>query len=591
MTGGLLVLWPRDSREPLGTAIERATRAASERAPITILIAGGDEPASVSDARLDSRDSLSASLGWPRTATDEDLLDAAYDRWGSELGDHVAGDFTFARWEPARGELMLMRDHLGMRPLYHARYSGGFAAATDLRSLRVLPGVDLDIEPLFVAMCLTDIFVSDAHTIHRGIRRLPAGHLMVVKEHGAAAQQRRYWHPSREELVLPSEGDYLERFRATFMDAVRDRIPADGLVATELSGGLDSTVVTAAVAEVSAPNSILALAASFAHPRFDGGIHDEGSHRSWARNDPRIELMEADGGSLVTADAIDRLIDVGGIPAAQIMDLVRLQLWRLAKERGASVVLDGFDGDTTINYGFERWMSMLRGAHLTTLVKELRASYRTAGRRGLREAGVLVAYPTFHRIRRRFRRPAMVSRSVASERLLRESGLLERLDALELPAPGDVRGDNILDVTSGDTAMSIERCEIAATAAGIEVRHPFFDLRLVELAISLPADLLFRNRMPRWIERRALEGLGPHDVLWRHDKGRMPDGLIRDALERMPLGQQDARPSDVFSVWIEAERLRIAVERWDSQADLRAAYSAYPAAVLETWVARFNPDR
>lgn len=580
MPGSILILWPADPRLDTTTQIAEARAAAPEREPTRVLIAGGVQARTVADVRLDNAQELRTQLGLPASSGDEQILDAAFGRWGLGFPEHLAGDFTWARWDPGLRQLVLIRDHMGIRPLVYARYRDGFAASTDIRSVRALPGVDVRWDELYAAMSFTDIWLNRETTFHVGIRRLTPGSIAKVRDAGKTIKVHNYWQLPTDDLQLSTEAEYLECFRDLFLAAVRCRLPRDGCVATELSGGLDSTVVTAAVASMMPGGAFPALAASFAEGRYDHGTYDEGSHRSWARDDPRIQLLEIPASRMMTARAIDHLMATHGTPMAPVMDLVRLHLWNEAAGRNASTIVDGFDGDTTINYGFERLMQLTRGGHGITLGRETVAAYRKAGIRGLYETWLLLTNSTLHSLAVHVRDPRPIRESLASRELLRRSGFLEAVRASPRAQPGDVRAEHALDVRSGTTALAIERLETVAAATGVEIRHPFFDRRLVEFCVSLPSVLLFRERMPRWIQRAALEGMGPGSVLWRHDKGGMPGRLADEALAA--LGAGTATPSPELGDLIDLRRTSELLGRW--RKDKVSANILYPIFKLNRWL-------
>ena len=580
MPGSILILWPTDPTIDTARQVAVARAAATEREPTNVLIAGGNEPASVADVRLDNASELRGLLSLAPSSSDEEILDAAFARWGQRFPEHLAGDFTWARWDPLTRELLLARDHMGIRPLVYARYQDGFAASTDIRSLRSLPGVDVRWDELYIAMSFTDIFLDRESTFHVGIKRLTPGSTARVQDAGRSVKVHVYWHLPTDDLRLSTEGEYVERFRELFLEAIRCRLPRDGCVATELSGGLDSTVVTAAIASMMSGRPLPAIAASFAEARYEGGRHDEGSHRTWARADPRIELLEIPASRMMTLRAVDQLMAVHGTPMAPVMDLVRLDLWNEAAGRGASTVFDGFDGDTAVNYGFERLMQLARGGHVITLGRETIAAYRKAGTRGLYETGLLLSNSTMHTLARHVRDPKPIRDSLASRDLLRRSGFLERCRAMPGARPGDVRVEHTLDLRSGTIALAIERLDVVATAAGVGIRHPFFDRRLVEYCVALPSDLLFRERMPRWIQRAALQGLGPASVLWRHDKGAMPARLADEALAALG-ATSGALPAELGDL-VDLDRASEVLGRWRSERV--SANILYPVFAYRRWL-------
>jgi asparagine synthase (glutamine-hydrolysing) len=147
-----------------------------------------------------------------------------------------------------------------------------------------------------------------------------------------------------------------------------------------------------------------------------------------------------------------------------------------------------------------------------------------------------------------------------------------------------VRREHSLDIRSGTIALAIERLDVVACAAGVDVRHPFFDRRLVEFCIALPPDLLFRERMPRWIQRAALEGLGPESVVWRHDKGAMPNRLGEEALDA--LGASTTSPPENVSSVVDSDVVMASLARWRADRNPTDATVLYPAYTLGRWGAK-----
>jgi asparagine synthase (glutamine-hydrolysing) len=194
---------------------------------------------------------------------------------------------------------------------------------------------------------------------------------------------------------------------------------------------------------------------------------------------------------------------------------------------------------------------------------------------------VLLTNSSLHSLSSRVRPPRAIRDSLVSPALLERSGFWDRYHAAPGPRIGDVRDEHILDVLSGNIALATERLEVTALAAGVQVRHPFFDRRLVEFCVGLPPDLLFRARMPRWIERAALEGFGPALVLWRHDKGGMPNGLAEEALTLLDTSIDD--PLDGLDAYVDVEavqRMRVA---WQARRGPIEAVALYPLYEFARW--------
>jgi asparagine synthase (glutamine-hydrolysing) len=208
----------------------------------------------IGDIRLDGRDDLKRSLeaageNPSRTATDEELVLHAWRAWGEEAPKRLLGDFAFAVWDRTAGRVCCFRDLIGIRPFFYAA-TGKFIAFTNtLDVLRLAPGVDLSLDDAWVGDFLLQGFSSyQDRTVYRGVKRLPAAHkLTFAEQQGTVARYTSL--PIEEPVFYHDPSQYIEQFRHLLTQAVRDRLP-EGNVASFMSGGLDSTSVTAVAAKL-----------------------------------------------------------------------------------------------------------------------------------------------------------------------------------------------------------------------------------------------------------------------------------------------------------------------------------------------------
>src|SRR5207248_11790364 len=171
-----------------------------------------------------------------------------------------------ALWDGTRERLVLARDRLGKKPLLWARLPGGtFAFASELKALLRLPGlrreVDLDAVDSYLALQ----YVPGNVTALRGVRKVPAGHVLVVE--GESERLERYWMPEPAE-ASSSDEEWLERVRSAVGEAVRKRLVADVPLGALLSGGIDSSIVVALMAQESA-RPVRTFTVGFADARYD----------------------------------------------------------------------------------------------------------------------------------------------------------------------------------------------------------------------------------------------------------------------------------------------------------------------------------
>ena len=186
-----------------------------------------------------------------RTATDTEVVAAAYAQWGEGCQERLNGMWAFAIWEPAGRSLFLSRDRFAIKPLYYLEQGGRFCFASEIKAFLALdgfvPACDESLVPLLLANPGRYEGVTD-RTLLAGVRRLPGGHSLRLGPDGALAV-RRWWDTAAHLPEVPARyEEQVERFRELFLDAVRIRMRSDVPVGTCLSGGVDSSAVAAAMA-------------------------------------------------------------------------------------------------------------------------------------------------------------------------------------------------------------------------------------------------------------------------------------------------------------------------------------------------------
>ena len=181
-----------------------------------------------------------------RTTSDTEVILEAYRRWGHGCLDHLRGMFAFAIWDPDDGSLFCARDRFGMKPFYYAIVDGRLYFASEAKALLpFLPKVETDLEGL--RDYLTFQFCLDGKTLFAGIRELPPGHMLVVRN--GVVEISRYWDVYYRLDFGRDAGYFEERLRELLDDSVRVHLRADVPIGAYLSGGLDSSIVASIAAE------------------------------------------------------------------------------------------------------------------------------------------------------------------------------------------------------------------------------------------------------------------------------------------------------------------------------------------------------
>ena len=242
--------WVKDG---LGTSfayLETGTRHQSRTQPVLL----GDRYTLLGEVRLDARKQLIGELleiqqPVTKEASDQELLLLAWSVWGEGTLVKLVGDFSFALWDASRQSLFCARDFAGARPFFYAWRDGVFCFSNTLNIMRRAPGVSGGLDDSFVRDFLVDGLCSDPRrTVWRDVRRLPAGHRLVLS--GGKIRVQRFLNlPIEEPLQFKRAGEYLENYRELMELAVRDRLPA-GKVSLYLSGGLDSGSICATASQI-----------------------------------------------------------------------------------------------------------------------------------------------------------------------------------------------------------------------------------------------------------------------------------------------------------------------------------------------------
>ena len=181
--------------------------------------------------------------------SDTEVVLRLYEQVGERCVEELNGMFAFVIHDRPRGVLFGARDRFGIKPLYLARPGGGFAFASELKALLTVPGIERDVDRESVFHYLSLRFVPGERSILRGVQRLPAAHRFTYDLGTRTLDVQRWWRLEFEPDHGPDRAEWVERLRETLRGAVARWSLADVPIACSLSGGLDSSAVTALLAE------------------------------------------------------------------------------------------------------------------------------------------------------------------------------------------------------------------------------------------------------------------------------------------------------------------------------------------------------
>jgi asparagine synthase (glutamine-hydrolysing) len=501
------------------------------------LLTGHVENAAVIDAEWGARPGSSV----------EQALAAGYLRRGAELLESLRGEFVLLIWDSVRGEGLIARDQLGVHCLYlHDDGGGVLRFATEVRELLELLPRRPAPDPAGLAHWLAASSRAGEGTLYEGVRRLAPGGVLLLD--GRGVRERRYWRPTFTEPVARSRPELASGVREGIDRAVRRRLVGgeDGGVASGedggaagglatgvlMSGGLDSAAV-AAVAARAAPGRVVAYSGVF--PEYPAV--DESELIGLLRGElalPGVNVEVRSGGLLASALASQR---VWQLPLLSWGDFWTQPLLSAASRAGVQVVLGGDGGDELFATRVYLLADRLRAGtprRALGLARELPGAGDRPPRRELLRVAAQLAlggampYRPHEVVRRPFAArelPAWLTRRSASELLTSSDPLAwKRLDGPRWWAHA-AHG-----LTSGiEQAGIFELHRHRAALAGLEARHPLFDLDLIELVLGQPPLSSFDRYRNRPLLRASMVGLLPDAVRLRKQKALF-DPLILDTL-------------------------------------------------------------
>jgi asparagine synthase (glutamine-hydrolysing) len=541
------------------------------------------------DLRLDNRDELAAALGFDavaaKTASDSALVLTAWERWGDDAWARLRGPFAAAIWNPRERALTLARDPMGINVVVWHRAPQFFAFATLPKGLFALPDVPRELNEEKLADFLVLNHAEHETTFYRKVSRLPPAHVARIDAAGRITM-RRYWSADDIKPVrLESDEAYADAMREQLDRAVRRQLRSAHAVGSFLSGGLDSSSVTALAARALAEQG-KRLPAYTQVPRkgFDGPVG-----RGWyADETPYVEAIRD---ALKTIDvnyvdnsACDDFAELDGVfhstdtPVRNPTNLGwGIQIIRQARANNHRVLLCGDFGNATISWdGWGQAVDHLAAGRLGTAYRQWRQYFQaspnsrwTAFRKLFVERlapETLAAWAARRRHPHRLApwqdhaaiRPDFAAemgvearaRRVGHDFLYRpQSGRRERIAML---TPIDFRGEWYAGVLA---------------AHGVDMRDPTSDLDVVNFCLGIPAEQYLAEGVSRSLVRRAMWGTLPPQILTNRRRGMQAADWFEKLEHRKPAMNAeiaDLARSALARKAIDLDRLQTALRDWPS---------------------------
>ncbi|RYY65026.1 MAG: asparagine synthase (glutamine-hydrolyzing), partial [Chitinophagaceae bacterium] len=467
---------------------------------------------------VELRDELRAAGFSFRTASDTEVLCAAWAAWGPASLDRFDGAFAFALWDAQDGRFYAARDRFGEKPFFFYFDGGTLLFASELKGLWALSvprSANDRMAYNFLALGYTQNPADALETFFKDVSKLPAGHWLEYRPGAETLELNRFGDIAVEEEDMSDE-EAISEFRRLFTESVRRRLRSDVPVGTSLSGGLDSASV-AAICRSVASSAYTHKAFTAVFPGFE---KDERRLSELVAGQLGLEQHFVTIGDDEVPGLMDRVQAQQDEPVGSASALAQYAVFAAAKREGVTVLLDGQGADETLA-GYDKyyrwyWQELLRAG-----------SFGKSGE--LEAARALGITKTFGALSRLAARMPQFSASLQEGRRARAAARTPFLNPewlraqrpyfyYMLPSAFTLNGVLHYNTFTNGLEELLRLADRNSMAHSLEVRLPFLSADLVRFEFRLPARFKIREGRTKWLLRQAMKDLLPAEVLWQPRK-------------------------------------------------------------------------
>ncbi len=466
-----------------------------------------------------------------RTGSDGEVLSHLYEELGDDLVDRLNGIFAFAIWDARRRHLVLARDPHGVKPLYFAETATDLIFASEIKALVASGRVSRELDPEAVAQYLQYQVVPPPGAIVRGVRALEPGRVLV--RNGGPSTIRTYWTPPTERpgaITSPEEATHA--VREGLERAVRSQLVAERPLGVFLSGGVDSSAIVALAAR-EVPHRLKTFSVGFTGPD-----EDVLSEWPWARL--VAERYDTDHHEFILTEDLFRTALPQTLRAMDqpTSDGINSYWVSYAAAQHVTVALSGTGGDELF-LGYGRDAILLEGRDLASPLRHLPAGYVRAVTRMVQGVPDDLLWEPVARVKRAAEWMSRLDGTFVSPRGI---GIFDAAERHAILAPGlrhrpfraateYLRADVPPDIAHpADWLARLEQraylsfvllrdIDAMSMAHSLEVRVPFLDRVLGDVAARISSGLKLRDGVGKWVLKHALRDLLPDEILFRPKMG------------------------------------------------------------------------
>jgi len=453
------------------------------------------------------------------TASDTEVIVAAYAAWGTACLEHFDGMFAFAIWDEKEKTLFAARDRFGEKPFFFSYDDDQLIFASEIKSLWTL-GVEKEVNRSmiynFLAIGYTGNPSDPQETFFNGVYKLPAASFLLYTFPDKKLETDKYWqiYPEINHSIAPSEA--IEQFTHLFSESVKKRLRSDVPVGTSLSGGLDSSAVVAFCDDIqSSQYSHKCFTASF-----EGFEKDETQYAKAVASQYGLDHIFVTLSPLEIVPLMEKVMHHQEEPFGSASVLAQYKVYQTARQNNVTVLLDGQGADELLA-GYHKyykwyWQELFRNKKLKSS-KELEAARALGVKENfLLKEKIAALFPDFAMALLQTRKAKQAFRHPDFDRDF--AFINKRNLYYSVPASFDLNGALYFNSFTNGLEELLRLADRNSMAHGAEIRLPFLSHDLANFLFSLPPDLKIHEGWTKWILRKSVENKLPPTIVWRKDK-------------------------------------------------------------------------
>ncbi len=445
-----------------------------------------------------------------RSATDSEVILAAYKEWGRDCVTRFNGMWAICIYDRSKREVFLSRDRFGIKPLYFSRVSQQFAFGSEIKQLLLFQKEVQINEYMLLQKLVCHLENHTNLTLFENVRSLQSGHNLVYNLQTGSYTISKYYSLKRDSTIsgLDLEQSTLS-FKEVFEDSIRLRLRSDVTVGTCLSGGLDSSAVALFSARLHGMNSTEKFQAINA--KSTEKARDESRYAEIVANHLDLELHVVEPQYEDFLNSMDRVLLTQEEPFGSPSMFMGYHVFKKAREINCTVMLNGQGGDEIL-LGYERYF--VPALHNMSLYRKIMDSYKYYSNSRLSLFHTLAYHFYFGSFS--VRKAKLIKSSYVKNNYIDNTDFSPLKEIVE--SGGDIFSMQVNEITKTQLPKLLRYEDRNSMAHSIETRLPFLDYKLVEAALSIKPKFKINEGWSKFILRNMIDKDMPNEIVWRKQK-------------------------------------------------------------------------